>query len=79
MTLAYIDCDDFKRVNDRHGHAAGDQLLVDVAHTLMRSIRKTDVVARIGGDEFALLLPETEARETSRVIDKLRNALHALP
>jgi diguanylate cyclase (GGDEF)-like protein len=79
MTLAYIDCDDFKRVNDRHGHAAGDQLLVDVAHTLMRSIRKTDVAARIGGDEFALLLPETEARETSRVIDKLRNALHALP
>jgi diguanylate cyclase (GGDEF)-like protein len=79
MTLAYIDCDDFKRVNDRHGHAAGDRLLQDIAHTLVRSVRKTDMAARIGGDEFALLLPETGAREASMVIDKLRNSLRALP
>ena len=79
MTLAYIDCDDFKRVNDRHGHAAGDQLLQDVAHILVRSVRKIDIVARVGGDEFTLLLPETDAREASLVIDKLRNALRKLP
>jgi diguanylate cyclase (GGDEF)-like protein len=79
MALAYIDCDDFKRVNDRHGHAAGDRLLRDVAHTLVGGVRKSDMAARIGGDEFALLLPETGAREASLVIDKLRNSLRALP
>jgi diguanylate cyclase (GGDEF)-like protein len=79
MTLAYIDCDDFKRVNDRYGHAAGDRLLRDVAHALVQSVRRIDMPARIGGDEFALLLPETEAREASVVIDKVRSALRELP
>jgi diguanylate cyclase (GGDEF)-like protein len=79
MTLAYMDCDDFKRVNDRHGHAAGDRLLQDVARTLVRGVRKSDMAARIGGDEFALLLPETGAREATLVIDKLRSSLRALP
>lgn len=79
MTLAYIDCDEFKRVNDRYGHAAGDHLLQVVAHALTHNVRRVDMAARIGGDEFALLLPETETREASLVIEKVRNALRELP
>ncbi len=54
--LLYLDLDDFKRVNDRHGHSAGDAMLRAVASVLGRHVRESDVVARIGGDEFALLL-----------------------
>jgi diguanylate cyclase (GGDEF)-like protein len=55
-TLLYLDLDDFKRVNDHHGHSAGDAMLQAVAGVLSRHVRESDVVARIGGDEFALLL-----------------------
>jgi diguanylate cyclase (GGDEF)-like protein len=54
--LLYLDLDDFKRVNDRHGHSAGDAVLRAVTSVLGRHVRESDVVARIGGDEFALLL-----------------------
>ena len=54
--LLYLDLDDFKRVNDRHGHSAGDAMLRAVTSVLGRDVRESDVVARIGGDEFALLL-----------------------
>lgn len=79
MTLAYIDCDNFKLVNDRYGHKAGDELLAKIAFTLSSNVRKIDLAARIGGDEFALLLPETDAREATRVIEKLRGALGDIP
>ena len=54
--LVYLDLDGFKRINDRHGHAAGDAVLKAVAIVLNRHIRESDVVARVGGDEFVLLL-----------------------
>jgi diguanylate cyclase (GGDEF)-like protein len=54
--LLYLDLDDFKRINDHHGHAAGDTMLYAVASVLGRHVRESDVVARIGGDEFVLLL-----------------------
>jgi diguanylate cyclase (GGDEF)-like protein len=54
--LIYLDLDDFKRINDRHGHAAGDAMLKAVAAALVRDVRASDLVARVGGDEFAVLL-----------------------
>lgn len=75
ITVAYLDIDDFKKVNDEFGHPTGDALLVWVGKTLRESLRSTDMVARVGGDEFAILLPET-AEEASRVVlEKLHRVL----
>jgi diguanylate cyclase (GGDEF)-like protein len=71
FSLIYIDLDDFKRVNDQHGHEAGDHLLADFAKKLMRSLRETDTVARLGGDEFGVLLPDTNAEQCLLAINKL--------
>ena len=75
LTLAYIDVDDFKRINDRFGHQAGDAVLALIASELRRSIREVDVAARIGGDEFALLLPETDAATARILLDRLNGTL----
>lgn len=61
FSIAYIDIDDFKTVNDALGHNTGDNLLTSVAGTLKDNLRKTDVVARLGGDEFVILFSETDA------------------
>jgi diguanylate cyclase (GGDEF)-like protein len=66
VTVAYIDIDNFKTINDRHGHSTGDKLLCTVSEGIQKCLRKTDKVARLGGDEFAILLPET-GQEAARV------------
>ena len=66
LTLAYLDLDNFKEINDRFGHCVGDKLLRLIAQTIQKQIRETDTIARLGGDEFALLLPETHY-ETGKV------------
>jgi diguanylate cyclase (GGDEF)-like protein len=75
LTLAYIDCDNFKAVNDQFGHHAGNNLLCRVADTIKSTIRITDMVARLGGDEFAILFPETGAEQANSVILKIQNDL----
>lgn len=75
FTIAYIDIDNFKRVNDTKGHAEGDKLLRQVATSIAASIRETDYLARLGGDEFALLLPETAGESALTVIAKVRRQL----
>jgi diguanylate cyclase (GGDEF)-like protein len=79
LSLAYLDIDDFKKVNDEGGHEDGDRLLVEVVDTLKSNLRAFDVVARYGGDEFVLLLPETGEEAAGLVLDKLvvslRNAM----
>ena len=75
LSLAYMDIDDFKKVNDEGGHEDGDRLLVVVAETLARNLRSFDVVARYGGDEFVLLLPETGDKGAEMVLDKVMAAL----
>jgi diguanylate cyclase (GGDEF)-like protein len=76
ITLAYVDLDGFKEINDAMGHVVGDQLLLSVARTMQKSIRQTDSVARMGGDEFALLLPNTHTDAASQVLTKLVNELN---
>jgi len=75
FTLAYFDVDDFKEVNTRFGRQVGDGVLCMVAATARQSIRSSDLVARLGADEFALLLPEAGSDGASAVIRKLQQAL----
>ncbi len=63
MAVCFIDLDDFKPVNDTHGHETGDQLLKEVAHRLTSTLRATDTVARLGGDEFILILSELDSEQ----------------
>jgi diguanylate cyclase (GGDEF)-like protein len=77
ITVAYLDCDDFKFINDRLGHAQGDSLLVTVAATLRGGTRAVDTVARLGGDEFGLLLVDTDGPTAEALIARLRAALAA--
>lgn len=69
---AIIDVDKFKLVNDLYGHAAGDEVLRELAAVLRRGMRKTDTIARYGGDEFVLLMPETTLATASSVLDRMR-------
>jgi len=75
FTIAYIDLDNFKAVNDQLGHATGDQVLYTVANHIKKNLRKSDVVARLGGDEFALLLPETGLESAQGALAKLQHGL----
>ena len=70
--LAFVDVDNYKSINDRHGHNVGDQALKMVADTLRLTLRQTDVTARWGGDEFCVLLKNIEPLETVRIAEQLR-------
>jgi diguanylate cyclase (GGDEF)-like protein len=77
LALALIDIDHFKRVNDRYSHAIGDLALQELARLLGASVRHTDLVARLGGEEFVLVLVETDAESARRTCEKLRLAVAA--
>jgi diguanylate cyclase (GGDEF)-like protein len=74
-TIAMLDIDHFKVVNDSHGHAAGDLVLVSFASVLRSTLRGSDLLARLGGEEFALLLPETSVAHARITIDAIRATL----
>lgn len=75
FALVMIDLDGFKRVNDRFGHGTGDDLLRDVAEALERTTRAQDTAARIGGDEFCVLAPETDGPGMQRLVDRMLEAV----
>jgi diguanylate cyclase (GGDEF)-like protein/PAS domain S-box-containing protein len=73
-----VDIDHFKRVNDTYGHEAGDEVLKAVAEALRSTARVADIVARFGGEEFVLVLPDTSAEMAARIAERLRLAIEAL-
>lgn len=72
LTVAFIDLDHFKPINDTYGHAAGDVVLEEVAAVLRRSVRRSDIIGRYGGEEFVVVFPETTVDEATVVAEKLR-------
>lgn len=79
LSMVIIDLDDFKKLNDTLGHIAGDRALVHLATTLQSTLRPTDLIARLGGEEFALLLPATDLSEGFDAGERLRKQLAARP
>ena len=76
MALLFLDLNDFKVINDTHGHGAGDKLLIAVAERIRATLRETDLVARLGGDEFAAVLEDLRSEEqVSRIAQKLSQAI----
>lgn len=79
LVLLMVDLDDFKAVNDRYGHPAGDAVLKAVVARILASVREMDTVARYGGEEFSVILPQTDAANGQRVAERLRAAVAASP
>ncbi|MEC7433088.1 MAG: GGDEF domain-containing protein, partial [Pseudomonadota bacterium] len=79
LTVAVLDVDLFKRINDSYGHKAGDRVLQLVAREMSTRLRSTDFIARFGGEEFVVLLPETPTDEACKVLDSLREHVSGLP
>jgi diguanylate cyclase (GGDEF)-like protein len=72
LSIAYLDVDGFKQLNDRHGHGTGDRILALTAASVRKALRPTDVVARVGGDEFTVLLSDTDRETAAQVINRVR-------
>lgn len=79
LSLVVLDVDHFKRFNDRHGHPAGDVALRELALLLRHAVRRSDIVARWGGEEFVLVFPETEAEATWEKVEQIRRAVARTP
>lgn len=79
LSLAMLDLDHFKRINDNYGHLAGDKVLKIIAGVLRKRLRETDFIARFGGEEFVLLMPATEAVAGAKLLEKLRAFIEACP
>lgn len=79
FTILMIDLDNFKYINDTYGHASGDLVLKEVTQIFASNLRNADILARIGGDEFAVILPETSYENGHAVVEKLRASLESTP
>lgn len=79
LQLAVLDVDLFKRINDNYGHLAGDRVLKIIAQELAKRLRKTDFIARFGGEEFVVLLPATPLEGAEQLLETLRTAIEACP
>ena len=79
LSLAIIDIDFFKKVNDTYGHLCGDYVLKEVAYLILDNFRKTDFVFRYGGEEFVVILPETDIKSSQIPIERLRKKIEEYP
>ncbi|MGS0745101.1 diguanylate cyclase [Syntrophomonas erecta subsp. sporosyntropha] len=75
FSLIMIDLDEFKRLNDQYGHVEGDRILKEIAETIQLNVRESDIVARYGGDEFAIILPKVGYQLCQTIMDRLRAAI----
>ena len=75
LSMLFIDLDKFKKINDTKGHESGDRVLVAMASTLLKAVRKTDIVSRLGGDEFGILLIETDTQNAEYCADALKTRI----
>ena len=78
LTLAMIDIDHFKPINDQYGHAVGDAVLMAIGAACRTAVRSNDVIGRLGGEEFAMLMPLTDQETAYRIVDRLREAVAAI-
>lgn len=72
LSIVLIDIDDFKKVNDIYGHIVGDRVIQSIVNTIKKSVRNTDIFARWGGEEFVLLLPNTDMQQAKEMMERLR-------
>lgn len=79
LSCLFIDADHFKKINDRHGHAAGDQVLVALAQRIRTELRSSDLPARYGGEEIAVLLPQTDLANARKLAERIRSAIADTP
>lgn len=79
LSLIIIDIDFFKKFNDIHGHLVGDEILIELAQVLNRTLRKYDILSRFGGEEFFVLLPQTNISKAKKVAERLRKSLPTNP
>ena len=77
--LIMIDLDHFKSINDQHGHSVGDQVLIEVTERCKDNIRVHDIMARLGGEEFCILLPYTDSNQAKKVAERLREKIEIKP
>jgi len=75
LSLFMLDIDHFKAINDTYGHATGDAALLELSHVLRETLRSVDIIGRWGGEEFVILLPETDAQEAAEIAERLREAV----
>jgi len=75
LSLFIIDIDYFKKINDKYGHIKADELLIRLAEVLTKQFRKSDIISRFGGEEFFILLPETDLKKAKKITSRLRTAI----
>ena len=79
LCVIMCDIDHFKRVNDSHGHAIGDRVIKGIAHLLKQCLRKVDIIGRYGGEEFAIVLPDCEAKAAMKIMENIRQRFEKIP